>query len=1065
VEIVRQATRGLAHIHKNGIVHRDVKPENLLVSTDGRILLSDFGIAFSADCTRLTQSGMIVGTPNYMAPEQWERSRSVDGRADIYALGVVLYQLSTGQVPFTAPNTPALGVLHQTEPPKPPSSFVNDFSLELEEVILRALEKDPDARFQSAEDFQHALQAVRVALENNPTGTLESVGLWAQSMAATGSGTPTVASAEIPDLPPDTDTVNSYVGEASSRTSLAEEIGEDETVLDQSVEVPAGDSAAAGSTSKPDEANLTNPLPVEEVHREMHQAEVVELQPSGTPSGTGAQLAPSSAIPSKTPNESAPDMASQSPPMQSPLTASAAAPSAPPVSPQHGVQTSAPNENKGLSLPTVAAVFILLLALVGAGGYYIGQQGDAASAAAPTSGSDQLAMAANPTTEEAAELGNNSTVEAPNVASKASTIQNTSPDSTVQNLNDTSLPAIDTKSEKEPIKVAAAPPTPESVALGSPEKKESESEQNQEDKEASESQSRTIKKRILTPQTEVNTSESVIIDESDTQRQLKDEREAKMAEAVLKTAQEAVSTPSEPVIDNQPKASRVATTPKAAPKEKPTIAIPAFEIRGQRIGSNVGADFAEELATYFPLQHFRLIERSHMKTLLQEQQLQASDLVKEEGRKAEFGKFEGVEYLVVGTVSENMGRYQISARIVHVESGDIKALRKYEGVSPRALQALLPQLAIDLQADSGFVTQPGASTTMSMSGTASVPLVAPVSVAPNMGEARPSPAMTAQFSKNYKLSRDELKKLLRKHGAPSVAATLSSQQAMLLSKYLVQNEETALELFMADLTPIQRDRVDPALAAIKQEIEPVNVSASSFFTMLENLVPESDGAEYQGAGLEVEYTIYYNRRNIDGTFNSGMPMPDGAIISAPRYPADQSGYWFTVRPSRNAHIYIIQVDTGGKVQVLWPRNDNFIWANDPINFPAGYGSNPIPGGQMTRVPNTSFLQLDDRTGIETIFMVACLEPRSQREITELERFEGRLLEWQAMTSKTDVMFSTPNVIDTSMMGPRTRGAAGAAGGASNPMYYAQPMEAAPVNEKFSTNSGRMIVRRWFRHVE
>jgi eukaryotic-like serine/threonine-protein kinase len=165
VDFVLQVCDVLAEAHAVGIIHRDLKPENLFLSErlDGSplIKLIDFGISknLRARNRRLAQTNPaeLVGSPYYMAPEQMRGSRSVDGRADIWALGVVLYELCTGQTPFAADSIPAVCHLVMNESPTPPRTFAPDLPEELEAIIARCLEKNPDARFADISEFAAAL--------------------------------------------------------------------------------------------------------------------------------------------------------------------------------------------------------------------------------------------------------------------------------------------------------------------------------------------------------------------------------------------------------------------------------------------------------------------------------------------------------------------------------------------------------------------------------------------------------------------------------------------------------------------------------------------------------------------------------------------------------------------------------------------------------------------------------------------------------------------------------------------------------------------------------------------
>jgi serine/threonine-protein kinase len=145
--ILDPVAQALDHAHRQGAVHRDIKPHNILISVDGRVLLTDFGIAQTpdADSERLTRTGVFMGTPEYISPEQAE-ARRVDGRSDLYSLGVVAYEIVTGRVPF-AGATPQLIVAHAQIPPPPPTSILAYLPGELDQVLVRALAKRPEQRF------------------------------------------------------------------------------------------------------------------------------------------------------------------------------------------------------------------------------------------------------------------------------------------------------------------------------------------------------------------------------------------------------------------------------------------------------------------------------------------------------------------------------------------------------------------------------------------------------------------------------------------------------------------------------------------------------------------------------------------------------------------------------------------------------------------------------------------------------------------------------------------------------------------------------------------------------
>lgn len=157
VRITAQIARALDYAHKRGLIHRDVKPANVLLTPDGHPLLSDFGIARMMDGTHLTQTGVSLGTPAYMSPEQ-ARGGLVDHRTDIYALGVMIYEMLSGQLPFKS-DTP-VGMLHQHAFVAPPPLHIlrPDLPKSLEKVIMRALAKDPNQRYASAGELADALE-------------------------------------------------------------------------------------------------------------------------------------------------------------------------------------------------------------------------------------------------------------------------------------------------------------------------------------------------------------------------------------------------------------------------------------------------------------------------------------------------------------------------------------------------------------------------------------------------------------------------------------------------------------------------------------------------------------------------------------------------------------------------------------------------------------------------------------------------------------------------------------------------------------------------------------------
>ncbi len=159
VRIIREAALALDYAHRHGVVHRDIKPENILL-TDGQALVADFGIARAVGGEHsITQTGMAVGTPAYMSPEQASGERAIDGRADIYALGCVLYELLAGEPPFTGPSVQAIITRALTETPRPLSAVRTAVSAQLQSTTAKAMARIPADRFATAAEFARALGA------------------------------------------------------------------------------------------------------------------------------------------------------------------------------------------------------------------------------------------------------------------------------------------------------------------------------------------------------------------------------------------------------------------------------------------------------------------------------------------------------------------------------------------------------------------------------------------------------------------------------------------------------------------------------------------------------------------------------------------------------------------------------------------------------------------------------------------------------------------------------------------------------------------------------------------
>jgi eukaryotic-like serine/threonine-protein kinase len=192
--ILREVADALSYAHRRNVVHRDIKPDNILLDADsGRAMVTDFGIARALtdkNDSRLTATGMAIGTPAYMSPEQSAGDANIDGRSDLYSLGVVGYQMACGDLPFNAPNTPSMLVKHLSEQPVPVDHRRVDLPADLSRIIMMLLEKDPANRFPDAQSLVVALSGgeipVRPLSSHMPTLADEGQHNRGRSLAAIG---------------------------------------------------------------------------------------------------------------------------------------------------------------------------------------------------------------------------------------------------------------------------------------------------------------------------------------------------------------------------------------------------------------------------------------------------------------------------------------------------------------------------------------------------------------------------------------------------------------------------------------------------------------------------------------------------------------------------------------------------------------------------------------------------------------------------------------------------------------------------------------------------------------
>ena len=169
VEIALQTVRALDCAHKNNIIHRDIKPDNILITEDNIVKVADFGIAKVVDSRTVTNSNKVIGTAHYFSPEQ-AKGNFVDGRTDIYSLGIVMYEMITGRVPYNAESSITIAMMHIQEPVTPPIEIIADIPGNVNGVILKAMEKEPMNRYKDAKKMEEILSAIK----RNPYFKLDS---------------------------------------------------------------------------------------------------------------------------------------------------------------------------------------------------------------------------------------------------------------------------------------------------------------------------------------------------------------------------------------------------------------------------------------------------------------------------------------------------------------------------------------------------------------------------------------------------------------------------------------------------------------------------------------------------------------------------------------------------------------------------------------------------------------------------------------------------------------------------------------------------------------------------
>ncbi|MCZ7665809.1 MAG: protein kinase [Chloroflexi bacterium] len=232
VRLSAEVADALHYAHERGMVHRDIKPANIMLGYDDHALLTDFGIVkmMGGQTMAYTVTGALIGTPSYMSPEQ-AMGKAGDKRVDIYALGVLLFQMTTGQLPFTADTPLAVIMKHVNEPTPNPVTFNANVPAALQDVILKAMAKEPEDRYQTAGDMATDLRAIQL-------GDSAKTGVYVTAIAAAPPPAGTIASP-----PAETDREAAQVMTAVSATQFGQGV-HDSTPTFQSIPLPTQPAAA-----------------------------------------------------------------------------------------------------------------------------------------------------------------------------------------------------------------------------------------------------------------------------------------------------------------------------------------------------------------------------------------------------------------------------------------------------------------------------------------------------------------------------------------------------------------------------------------------------------------------------------------------------------------------------------------------------------------------------------------------------------------------------------------------------------------------------------------------------
>ncbi|MBE0429266.1 MAG: Stk1 family PASTA domain-containing Ser/Thr kinase [Thermoleophilia bacterium] len=199
IDIAVQILQALQFAHEHQVIHRDIKPHNIVINSRGRVKVTDFGIARAGSSSRMTETGSIIGTAQYLSPEQ-AKGKAVEQGSDLYSVGVVLYEMLTGKVPFDGENPVAIALMHLSDEPAPPQALAPEVPDNLNAVVMRALAKDPRDRYRNAEEFMADLERCRRDLPVTiPAPVSDAEKTSVIPPAAVGPGTETTVISSPPD--------------------------------------------------------------------------------------------------------------------------------------------------------------------------------------------------------------------------------------------------------------------------------------------------------------------------------------------------------------------------------------------------------------------------------------------------------------------------------------------------------------------------------------------------------------------------------------------------------------------------------------------------------------------------------------------------------------------------------------------------------------------------------------------------------------------------------------------------------------------------------------------------